>query len=279
MSYVKTLRAIKTFVHELNSVHGSDHKELRLYNHLLQKTEFHNKKSMKKHVKIFRNFCAKNRECIVEKSHEDMKFGVISYSNNVKIPIKQIIEKSDAETRSAVWEHLLCILALTNPSTDALNLIKKSLQQGSPGSNTQNEQDFLGQMMGNIQKHLASSPAAAGQNPMMMLGSLFQSGMVQNLMSDMQQGVKSGKLNVKTMVNSMKTMLDTVTDKMDELEEAKAGAKTGEGVNDKTKPVQPSVSQEEAVQPIVSQEEAVQSSVSDAANLLMKLTEVKEESV
>ena len=57
----KIFKSIKLFVDQLDSVFGQKQRSLKLYQYLLSKTELKNRKSVKKHIKVFRIFCDKTR--------------------------------------------------------------------------------------------------------------------------------------------------------------------------------------------------------------------------
>ena len=71
-------KTINDFVKELSELFGSTNHSLKLYQRLLDKTTINHEKSIEKHIEIFRTFCVKNRDMILNKdisklSHLDCK--------------------------------------------------------------------------------------------------------------------------------------------------------------------------------------------------------------
>ena len=64
---ILTFKTINDFVKELSELFGSTNHSLKLYQRLLDKTTINHEKSIEKHIEIFRTFCVKNREMILNK--------------------------------------------------------------------------------------------------------------------------------------------------------------------------------------------------------------------
>ena len=55
----KLFQSIKDFVNQLNEVFGEEIHSLKLYQYLLSKTNYQNKKAAKKHIRILKFFVIK----------------------------------------------------------------------------------------------------------------------------------------------------------------------------------------------------------------------------
>ena len=111
-----TFKAISNFTTCLGEVFGQDHRALKLYAHLINKTTISHEKPIQKHIEAFRDFCIKNREAIFEKKKNKFdKDSKITYSNRVYIDMNTILTEADMDTQAVIWKHLLTISALTDP--------------------------------------------------------------------------------------------------------------------------------------------------------------------
>lgn len=199
----KIFKSINGFVKELDNLYGDEIRPLRLYSYLLSRTQLKNKKAVKKHVKVFRIFCDKNKREILEKS-TGLVYSKIIYSDKVYIDVQSIIDSADSETKNTIWQHLLCICAQLSPDSEAKNILKESFQSKTP------ENDFLKNIMGEVQSHITPG---ASSNPMQMIGNLLQSNTIGNLISGMNDGVSSGKLDMKKLLGSVQGMITNLSDK------------------------------------------------------------------
>lgn len=206
---LKKLNKIKEFVNALFDVYGDTFHEIKLYHYLISRTTCKNRKSMKKHFKVFKVFCEKNKRNILNQQSE-LKFPKIIYSDRVFIDINKVLKESDRETSKAIWEHLLCITALLSPEhgNTAINILKKSLKEKTP------ENDFLSDMMGQVGSHIQGNGAPG--NPMQMIGSIMQSGLLKNVMSGMSNGVNSGNLDIKKLLGSVQGMISNISENLPE---------------------------------------------------------------
>ena len=211
MNTRKIFEKIKSFVFQLDKVYGKEEKALQYYNYLLQKTTPKNRKSMKKHIKVFRLFCDKNKNHILKKN-EELKYGKVIYSDKVFIDVKKILKKSDHKTKQSIWKHLLCICALLSPNSEARNLLHQSMKEKNP------ENDFLQSILGEVESHIKPN---ANSNPMQLIGSLLQSNTLTNLVQGMNEGVTSGKLDMKKLLGSVQGMITTLSEKLPEKNEIK----------------------------------------------------------
>ena len=134
----KVFHSIKEFVSQLDDVYGDDIHSLKLYQYLLTKTNYQNKKAVKKHIRVFKIFCDKNSKAILAKDKTIFKLNKIKYSERVNIDISEILKISDSDTELIIWQHLLHISGLLNPNSEAIDLLKKSL-----GDKKSNENSFL----------------------------------------------------------------------------------------------------------------------------------------
>ena len=212
----KIFKSIKLFVDQLDSVFGQKQRSLKLYQYLLSKTELKNRKSVKKHIKVFRIFCDKNKTQILNKD-ENLVYSKIIYSDKVQIDVQTILHNADSNTKKVIWEHLLCICAKLSPDSEARNILKASFKDKTP------ENDFLQNIMGEVQSHITPN---AGANPMQLIGSLLQSNTIGKLISGMNDGVSSGQLDMKKLLGSVQGMISNLSDKLPDSKEVKTLQKT-----------------------------------------------------
>jgi len=196
---VLIFKSICNFIKDLNESFGEKSKSLFLYAALIEKTGLIHEDPIKKHIQIFSFFCKQNEEAIIEKDKSKLVISVLRYSEKVFIDISQVFQLADREETEIVWKHLLTLLALLHPSTQAKNLLKTaSTSSNAPPSG--NEEKFLGDLIDKVGEHI--DPTSG--NPMEMMNGIMSSGVFQDLVSTMNTGLSDGQLDLNKMLEVFK---------------------------------------------------------------------------
>ena len=193
-----TFKAISNFTNCLEEVFGSDHRFLKLYTHLINKTQIAHEKPILKHIEAFRIFCTTNRDAIESKEYKKFEMKSIIYSDRVYIDMNIIFSDSDRETSAIIWKHLLTISALVDPTGKAKQILKESSKSGKNGL----EANFLTNIIEKVEENV--DPNA---NPMEAVTSIMQSGVFQELVTGMGEGLQNGDLDLSKLMGTVQTMV------------------------------------------------------------------------
>jgi len=198
----KTFKAIKEFVQVLADSFARRNRPLKLYCHLLNRTESYrnHRKAAKKHIEAFAAFCKNNNEAIVSKDIDRCVQRRVSYSKQVYIDFKDVFGDADSEVRSVIWQHLLYISVRTNPEAGEA---KEILQ------NPSTEDDFVSSIRDRIQESVDVDDLS---NPMQAVSSIMQSGLLKDLMGTMGGGVENGTFDFKKLMGSVRTMVTSLNE-------------------------------------------------------------------
>jgi hypothetical protein len=199
---IKIFSRISTFVTELNSAFGSQFHFVELYNHLLLKTKLSKKQVIQQHIEAFRTFFNRNKEALITRDVSKIVSHRISYSEKVYIDVHALLTSSDIdkETSEAIWNHLLVISATIDPSSEAREILR-----GLPTADT-NEGKFLGTFFDRIQQSM-STVDASPTDPMTAIGTLMQSGVINEMMGSINQGVNNGSLDIGKLFQMVQGMM------------------------------------------------------------------------
>lgn len=193
-----TFKAISNFVNELSETF--EQRSLKLYKRLINQTTLAHDIPIQKHVDAFKEFCVQNRDAITSKDSSKIIKQRVEYSERVFINFSNIFSKADTETTSVIWNHLLTISALVDPSGNA----KKILLENTTG----NEADFLSGIIDKVGEHVR--PDA---NPMEAVMALVQSGVVTDLIGNMNSGLQNGTFDIRKLMGAATGMMSTFADK------------------------------------------------------------------
>lgn len=204
-------KAIQNFVCDLGEFFSSDLHSLALYERLLTKTTASHTEAVEKHIQCFKKFLSENEEVILNLngSAAAIEFtGIISYSPKVYIDMNAIFKLSmEADTKNAIIDHLLTLSALLNSSQRAKDALKtKTQNQLVKVDGEGEEEDFLNQIISKVEKHVSSDTT----NPQDALSSIMGSGMIPELVSSLNTGISSGKLDLNKMMNSVQKMVGSI---------------------------------------------------------------------
>lgn len=195
-------KAIATLVANLSKQFGSQFHSIRLYEKLLSKTTFLHDKAIQKHIDTFKNFCTNNRQAILSKDVSKVDKTLIEYSPKIFIDFTLIFKKATSEQAEVVLTQLINISNIIDPSGSAKEALKNDTE------NTQ-EADFLSSIISKVEKQVSqdSSPTDA-------VSTILNSGLFNELVSGMNENIKSGNLDLGKLmgtVQKMCTSLNTET--------------------------------------------------------------------
>ena len=202
---VLIFKAICEFVSELNNEFGSKHKNVALYNRLLERTGIVNVGPVNKHIDCFRTFFSQNHKAMEERNTEHLVDTKISYSDRVFIDVALVLKQSSKDNAKVIWQHLLNIWCLIDPTSQARRLLNEALKDNENKDAT-NEEDFLTNIISKVEQTV-SKEKVDQENPMAAISTLMQSGVMSDLVNGMQKGLSDGSLNVGKLMMSVQSMI------------------------------------------------------------------------
>lgn len=195
-------KAICNFIADLESVYGKRHKPLKLYNKLASHTRISHTQAINKHNTLFQNFCITNRDAILTKDISKITQKRIEYSERVYIDMGFVFSIADNETLPAIWQHLLTISAILDPTGNAKEILRKNVAEGKTDSN---EADFLNNIITKVEQNVKP-----GTNPMEAVTSIMQSGIFTELLTNMQGNLQSGKMDIRKLLGAVQNVVSNL---------------------------------------------------------------------
>jgi len=202
-TYLLAFKAITEFINDLSEQYGKEYKPIRLYNRLISQTQISHIKVIHKHIESFKLFCVGNREVLYSKEFEKLDPKKIEYSPKVYIDVHDILKKTDEESKTCIFKHLLCISALIDPAGRAKDVLKKAMEDNKTGSE---ESEFLSKILSSVEKNVGET-----DNPMAAVSSIMSSGLLTDLMGGMQSGLSTGKLDLSKLLGAVQGMVSSIT--------------------------------------------------------------------
>lgn len=213
-STVYIFKTICQFIKDLNDVFGKDYKSLYLYAALIEKTGIVHEEPVKKHINCFHEFVKDNEEAIINQNADKLVQSRIQYSEKVYIPIKEILQKTDKEEEKAVWEHLMTLLALLDPSSQAKKLLQEEQEKKKKRGESGQEERFLTDIIEKVGKHIDPT----SDNPGEMMKGVMQSGVFSELIDTMNTGITEGDLDLGKMMSSLQMMMGNIGQIMEKVQ-------------------------------------------------------------
>lgn len=193
-------KTLSNFIIELGEMFSSKQRSLKLYCRLINKTKFTHDKSIQKHIDSFRNFCLVNRDAILNKKIEQLTLRRINYSDRVYIDIVDIFKLADNETKNVIWEHLLCISGILDPTGKVKEIIKENLQNGKLG---EKESNFLTEIVNKVESNIDPNIT----NPMEAVSSIMKSGVLNDVLSGLNSGLGNGDIDISKLLSGFSNMM------------------------------------------------------------------------
>lgn len=195
-------KAITSFISDLDSEFGKRHKSIALYNRLLEKTGIVHVGPINKHIDCFKKFFSLNHNAMMEQNSNLFEDSKITYSDKVYVDVATVLRQTSVENRDIIWQHLLTIWGLIDPTSEARRLLNEAKKNGT----ATNEENFLSNIIEKVETAV-SSDKIDKNNPLSAITSLMQSGVMTDLVSGMQQGLSEGSLDVSKLMSSVQMMM------------------------------------------------------------------------
>ena len=183
----KKINAIEEFVAALKEEFPND-RPIVTYARLLERGRG-NQINTNRQVQLFRNFLMKNKDGISCSNPELFVYKKLVYADKIYIDLHSILTTQSEDVRNTVWQHLYALNLLFFPSQEAKNLYKQTLNISQQLGNS-TESLIIEKTFDKIQG-IIPSDGNLSTDPGAVLGSLFASGAITDLMGDMQRGVSS----------------------------------------------------------------------------------------
>ena len=196
-------KTISTFVNELSDIFSSQNHPLKLYQRLINKTTVNHEKTIEKHILAFRKFCISNRDLILTKNISKLSSvqSKIEYSDKVFIDFESIFKSADKDTTMVIFDHLLTISALVDPTSKAKEILKNDEKS--------KEADFLSTMIEKVEENVDINSS----NPMDVVNSIMSSGVFNDLLSNMNNSLQDGSLDLGKLVGTVEKLCSNMAPK------------------------------------------------------------------
>ena len=213
-STVYIFKTICQFVKDLNDAFGKDYKSLHLYAALIERTGIVHEDPVKKHIACFHDFVKENEEAILNHNKNKLVQSTIQYSDKVYIPIRDILDKTEKDEEQAIWEHLMTLLAVLDPSSQAKKLLQEEQQKKKKRGESGQEEKFLTDIIEKVGKHIDPT----SDNPGEMMKGVMQSGVFSELIDTMNTGITEGDLDLGKMMSSLQMMMGNIGQIMEKVQ-------------------------------------------------------------
>ena len=212
--YIKAFNAVVTFVNDLWEVFGNSSKAspLNLYRRLICHIKPTDVDAINKALSGFRQFLITYEDAILTDNLDVIPRGVlIKYgtSKGVFLEIQKYIyqTKNDSETREAIRQHLVTISAILEPNEKKMGELEKRIGDLNVDPGTK-EGEFI---TGIIRKAQDTMQGVDTDNPTQAIMGMLSSGVIQDVIVGLQQGVGSGEMDLSKLLGSMQTAIGAIT--------------------------------------------------------------------
>ncbi len=204
------LSAIVEFVETLRRTQSLQaYRNVHMYSLLLKKTSVVHTQSIARHIEAFRRFLSTHPAAVESRNASLLTAGSssrIEYSDRIFICMRHIWATCNREEGETIWRSLVQVQAAIYKGSSG-GVFSKSSSAASPpdATGTDNEEKFLQGMMDRIQETVP----AHSTNPTEVITNLMSTGMLTKLVSDMDEGVRTRKVDMNKLLTTAIGMLNT----------------------------------------------------------------------
>lgn len=224
---LKAFNAVVSFVGDLSEVFGDTKvvTPLSLYNRLVVKhINFTEIGRIDEALRGFTAFFDNYGDAVVKKEWDKIPRGtLISYGSSDKIglEIQKYLYKADDSTKGVIRQHLLTIQAILKPADtqfllQELEKVPQGINPLNPPADLKaamkidestNEGKFISGIMTKTKEAMADMDAS---NPTAAIMNLAQSGIIQDLIGGIQNGVAGGQMDMHKLLGTMSGALQAL---------------------------------------------------------------------
>jgi hypothetical protein len=215
----KIFKAIIEFTDQLNESFGKDDVNILKVYRIINKTPLTNRKVVDRHLVIFHTFLEENRQAIIARKPSEFVKEKIELTEKIGMNLKETMIKCDETSRKAIWQHLFNIMYLFNPEDD---IIKTELKTSMAEQETK-ENRFLMDTFSKFEQAMNENKKDDGApvDPMSMVSNLMQSGFLNDMIGNINNGVSNGNLDIKNLIGTVQNLLGNLAETIDKEDKTK----------------------------------------------------------
>ena len=215
-NYKKVFNAITEFVEDLWEEYGHQSGSrkvtpLSLYHRLIDHIKETDYNAIEKAVDGFEKFFSKYEKLILDGNLSDLPRGtIIQYGSSAKIniEIQKYVYLGNQETKVIIEEHLLTIIAILSPNKEKMEEIEKRMEKLQIDKTT-NEGQFIQGIMEKA-KDAVENTNIDSNNPSVAIMGLLQSGVIQDMVGGLQEGIESGNMDLTSLLTGMQNAIGSM---------------------------------------------------------------------
>lgn len=220
---IQVFGAIVDFVSSLSENYGKTYHNLALYSLLLERTGIYHTEQVEKHISIFRTFLLQFQEEIKTNKLTDMTEYKISYSEKIFIDITSILSSAKEDDLIIIREHLLTLLCLICPETQAKSIILRENEKHNLPQSPIMENNLMSNIFSSISKQVENKDAS-NLNPTEILGDMISNGTVNEIFQSLSSSFSSpesagGTGDISNMVTGIQGLLGQLNNSISQLPE------------------------------------------------------------
>ena len=160
-----------------------------------------------------------NRQAIIARKPSEFVKEKIELTEKIGMNLKETMIKCDETSRKAIWQHLFNIMYLFNPEDD---IIKTELKTSMAEQETK-ENRFLMDTFSKFEQAMNENKKDDGApvDPMSMVSNLMQSGFLNDMIGNINNGVSNGNLDIKNLIGTVQNLLGNLAETIDKEDKTK----------------------------------------------------------
>jgi len=113
--------------------------------------------------------------------------------------------EKDKDTTEIIWKHILTISAILDPSNNAKKILKENIERNKSKGADSKEEEFISSLIDKVEKSI--DPSQVSDNPMQAISQMMSSGIITDLIGNMQSGLSNGDLDLSKLMGTVQGMM------------------------------------------------------------------------
>lgn len=210
---LEAFSAIVSFVNDLWEVFGSTKTvtPLALYHRLIEHIKFTDSEGIQKAIAGFTTFMGEYETILVKNELSKIpRDTFIRYGDSDKVYLEiqkyLYLARNDTCTIEVIRQHLLTICTILDPNKEKIAELEKRINELKVDTSTREGQFITGIM----EKAKTTMEGVDTDDPMKAMMGIFSSGVIQEMVSGLQQGVGSGEMDMQRLLGTMQSAIGAI---------------------------------------------------------------------
>lgn len=197
-------KAICNFIDDLDSMYGETISALKYYNVLVKENSV-DTVIEDEQIRIFTKWISTHEDDILTMDKTNFKDSLIKHSDQVYIDLFSILNMASSQDVDNIFKHLLLLLSMVNPDTNAKSVLKSLCEPKQ-----KNSENFIMDLVQDISQTIdIKDQDPANVDIGSVLNKIISSGAMTKIFSSVHDAMANGNIDVADLIKTTQSFAST----------------------------------------------------------------------